>query len=54
MVLETGLRQPAAIGLYVGAGYASMAPFGTYRRHDADGSRHYSKSLPGVIARDDG
>jgi hypothetical protein len=29
-----------------------MAPFGTYR--DADGSRHYSKSLPGVIARDDG
>lgn len=52
MVLETGVRQPAAIALYIGAGYTPMAPFGTYR--DAEGSRHYSKSLPGVIARDDG
>ncbi len=52
MVLETGWRQPAAIGLYVGAGYAPMAPFGAYS--DADGSRYYSKSLPGVIARDGG
>jgi GNAT superfamily N-acetyltransferase len=52
MVLETGLRQPAAIGLYRSAGYVPMAPFGAYR--DADGSRHYSKSLPSVIARDDG
>jgi GNAT superfamily N-acetyltransferase len=52
MVLETGVRQPAAINLYVGAGYAPMAPFGTYR--DAEGSRYYSKPLPGVIARDDG
>jgi GNAT superfamily N-acetyltransferase len=52
MVLETGVRQPAAIALYVGAGYAPMAPFGTYR--DAEGSRYYSKPLPGVIARDDG
>ena len=49
MVLETGDRQPAAIGLYVSAGYAPMAPFGTYR--DADGGRYYSKSLPGVFAR---
>ena len=48
MVLETGMRQPEAIDLYVGAGYAPMAPFGTYR--DAEGSRHYSKSLPGEIA----
>ncbi len=52
MVLETGVRQPAAINLYVGAGYAPMAPFGTYR--DAEGSRYYSKSLPGEIARDAG
>lgn len=52
MVLETGVRQPAAIGLYVGAGYASMAPFGTYR--DAPGNRCYAKSLPGEIARDAG
>ena len=52
MVLETGLRQPQAIGLYVSAGYAPMAPFGTYR--DAEGSRYYSKSLPGEIARDAG
>jgi GNAT superfamily N-acetyltransferase len=52
MVLETGMRQPAAINLYVGAGYAPMAPFGTYR--DAEGSRHYSKSLPGEIALDSG
>ena len=52
MVLETGMRQPAAITLYVSAGYAPMAPFGTYR--DAEGSRHYAKSLPGEIARDAG
>jgi GNAT superfamily N-acetyltransferase len=52
MVLETGMRQPAAINLYVGAGYVPMAPFGTYR--DAEGSRYYSKSLPGEIARDAG
>ena len=52
MVLETGLRQPEAIALYVAAGYVLMAPFGTYR--DAQGARYYSKSLPGVIARDGG
>jgi ribosomal protein S18 acetylase RimI-like enzyme len=52
MVLETGVRQPDAIGLYVAAGYVPMAPFGTYR--DAEGGRYYSKSLPGVIARDGG
>jgi GNAT superfamily N-acetyltransferase len=43
MVLETGLSQPAAIGLYLAAGYAPMAPFGTYR--DEQGSRHYAKCL---------
>ena len=52
MVLETGARQPEAIGLYAGAGYAPMAPFGTYR--DAEGARYYSKSLPGAFARDGG
>ena len=52
MVLETGDRQPAAIGLYVSAGYAPMAPFGTYR--DTAAGRYYSRALPGVIARDDG
>ena len=51
-MLETGTRQPEAIGLYVAAGYAPMAPFGTYR--DAEGGRYYSKSLPGEIARDAG
>jgi GNAT superfamily N-acetyltransferase len=52
MVLETGDRQPAAIGLYISAGYAPMAPFGTYR--DTEAGRYYSRALPGVIARDDG
>jgi GNAT superfamily N-acetyltransferase len=52
MVLETGLGQPAAIGLYVSAGYAPMAPFGTYR--DSEVGRYYSRALPGVIACDDG
>jgi GNAT superfamily N-acetyltransferase len=52
MVLETGLGQPAAIGLYVSAGYAPMAPFGTYR--DTEAGRYYSRALPGVIAADGG
>ena len=46
-------RAPArCVGLYVAAGYVPMASFGTYR--DAEGGRYYSKSLPGVIARDGG
>jgi GNAT superfamily N-acetyltransferase len=49
MVLETGVRQHAAIGLYVAAGYAPIAPFGTYR--DAEGSRHYGKLLHGGTGR---
>jgi len=52
MVLETGTGQPEAIHLYVSAGCAPMAPFGTYR--DAEGARYFSRALPGVIARDDG
>ena len=41
-------RQPAAIGLYVSAGYAPMAPFGTYR--DTEAGRYYSRALPGAFA----
>jgi GNAT superfamily N-acetyltransferase len=52
MVLETGDRQPAAIGLYVSAGYAPMAPFGTYR--DTEAGRYYSRALPGAFAADSG
>jgi putative acetyltransferase len=29
--LETGIRQPEAIGLYRAAGYRDCPPFGTYR-----------------------
>ncbi len=52
MVLETAVGQPEAIGLYVSAGYAPMAPFGNYR--DTPNGRYYSKTLPSEIARDDG
>ena len=45
MVLETGLRQPEAIGLYVAAGYTPVEPFGYYR--DAPLSRCYGRRLPG-------
>ncbi|WP_374202942.1 GNAT family N-acetyltransferase [Saccharothrix sp. S26] len=33
MVLETGLRQPEAIGLYQANGYARIDNFGVYRHH---------------------
>ena len=33
MVLETGLRQPEAIGLYQSNGYARIDNFGVYRHH---------------------
>ena len=49
MVLETGVRQPEAVALYVGAGYVPMPPFGAYR--DEPGSRHYAKTLHGGTAR---
>jgi putative acetyltransferase len=29
--LETGVKQPAAIGLYESAGFARRGPFGSYR-----------------------
>ncbi|HEV2310935.1 MAG TPA: GNAT family N-acetyltransferase [Acidimicrobiia bacterium] len=31
LILETGTRQPEAIGLYTSAGYAPIAPYGAYR-----------------------
>jgi GNAT superfamily N-acetyltransferase len=33
MVLETGLRQPEAIGLYRSNGYVRIDNFGVYRHH---------------------
>ncbi|ANZ38279.1 GNAT family N-acetyltransferase [Lentzea guizhouensis] len=43
MVLETGLRQPEAIGLYLATGYERIANFGVYRDHPE--SRCYGKPL---------
>ncbi|MDQ0787518.1 GNAT superfamily N-acetyltransferase [Streptomyces sp. B3I7] len=43
MVLETGTKQPEAIGLYTSSGYAPCAKFGYYR-HYPD-SRCYAKPL---------
>jgi GNAT superfamily N-acetyltransferase len=31
LVLETGLRQPEAMGLYLSAGYTDLEPYGFYR-----------------------
>jgi GNAT superfamily N-acetyltransferase len=31
LILETGTRQPEAIGLYTSVGYAPIAPYGAYR-----------------------
>ena len=43
MVLQTGLRQPAAIALYVSAGYLPVAPFGHYA--DAPDAMHLGRTL---------
>jgi GNAT superfamily N-acetyltransferase len=43
MVLETGTRQPEAIGLYGSVGYAPMPGFGAYR--DSAESRYFAKPL---------
>ncbi|GHH80136.1 N-acetyltransferase [Streptomyces sulfonofaciens] len=43
MVLETGIKQPEAIGLYVSSGYEECVKFGHYR-HDPL-SRCYAKAL---------
>jgi GNAT superfamily N-acetyltransferase len=43
LVLETGDRQPEAVGLYRSAGYTDVAPFGLYA--DEDGSIYLGKRL---------
>ena len=43
LVLETGVRQPEAIGLYVSAGYRGIEPYGAYR--GAPWSRCYAKTI---------
>lgn len=44
LVLETGPRQPEAIGLYVSSGYTEIARFGVHRRNPA--CRCLAKVLP--------
>lgn len=43
MVLETGMRQPEAIGLYLSSGYERIENFGVYRDHPE--SRCFGKPL---------
>ncbi|HET9499177.1 MAG TPA: GNAT family N-acetyltransferase [Marmoricola sp.] len=43
MVLETGLKQPEAIGLYTSSGYEPVTPFGHYAWSPT--SRYYGKPL---------
>jgi len=42
-ILETGVAQPEAIGLYLACGYAPIPRFGVYRDHPD--SRCYAKTL---------
>lgn len=43
VVLETGIRQPEATGMYLAAGYTPIAPYGWYRNEP--GSRCFAKDL---------
>ena len=43
--LETGPRQPEAIGLYTAAGYAPVGAFGHYLGEDAAGSLFFAREL---------
>ena len=43
LVLETGTRQPEAIGLYESFGYEAISPYGQYRDHPE--SRCFGKVL---------
>jgi GNAT superfamily N-acetyltransferase len=47
VLLETGLRQPEAIGLYESSGYTPVPSFGYYRC--APLSRCYGRLLPAVL-----
>lgn len=51
LVLETGTKQPEAIGLYTSAGYAEIRKFGVFRC-EAD-SRCFAKELPVAAASPD-
>jgi GNAT superfamily N-acetyltransferase len=44
LVLETGIHQPEAIGLYTSSGYTEISPFGRYRRSPL--CRCFGKLLP--------
>ncbi len=43
--LETGTRQPAAVGLYTAAGYRPVEAFGHYRTDDTDDSLYFARVL---------
>ena len=43
MVLETGMKQPEAIALYLSAGYVPIPGFGHYCGHEL--SRHFGKRV---------
>ncbi|WP_435241890.1 GNAT family N-acetyltransferase [Streptomyces cucumeris] len=45
MIMETGTRQPEAIGLYTSSGYTPVPKFGVYRFDE--GSRCFGKALSG-------
>ncbi len=48
MVLETGIRQPEALELYVSSGYVPVSPFGYYK--DSPSARHLGKRLSPAVA----
>ena len=43
VILETGMKQPEAIGLYTSSGYEPIDSFGHYR--DSDLNRCFAKQL---------
>ena len=43
--LETGTRQPAAVGLYTAAGYRPVEAFGHYLTDDTDDSLYFARVL---------
>ncbi|MDE0777107.1 GNAT family N-acetyltransferase [Nocardioides sp.] len=50
LVLETGLRQPEAIALYVSSGYVAVPGFGHYR--DSPLSRCFARRIDGATPED--
>lgn len=50
LVLETGINQPEAIGLYESSGYVPVPPFGHYRESPL--SRCYARRLSGERSGD--